>query len=52
MFHLVNLVLNAFPYMFNFSTNAYYYFPNPSPGHYTTDPRVFVNLTTGMFVFS
>jgi hypothetical protein len=37
-----------FPYLFDFTLNAWiYYFPNTqSPGHYTTNPRDFANLTT------
>jgi hypothetical protein len=38
-----------FPYLYDFNLNAWiYYFPNTqSPGHYTTNPRYFSNLTTG-----
>ncbi len=38
-----------FPYLYDFSLNAWlYYFSNThSPGHYTTNPRSFSNLTTG-----
>ena len=41
-----------FPYLYDFSLNAVlYYFPNTSsPGHYTTNPRSFVNLATGAFI--
>jgi len=43
-----------FPFMYNYTANAwYYYFPNASlPGHYTTNPRVFYNETTGKYIFS
>ena len=38
-----------FPYLYDFTLKTWiYYFPNTqSPGHYTTDPRYFSNLTTG-----
>jgi hypothetical protein len=38
-----------FPYLYDFTLKAWlYYFPNTqSPGHYTTNPRYFSNLTTG-----
>ncbi len=38
-----------FPYLYDFSLNAWlYYFPDSNnPGHYTTNPRTFSNLTTG-----
>ncbi len=38
-----------FPYLFDFSLNTWlYYFPDTkNPGHYTTNPRYFSNLTTG-----
>jgi hypothetical protein len=38
-----------FPYLYDFSLNAWlYYFPSTSlAGHYTTNPRYFANLTTG-----
>ncbi len=40
---------SLFPYLYDFTLNAWlYYFPNTqSPGHYTTNPRSFSNLTTG-----
>jgi hypothetical protein len=40
---------SLFPYLYDFTLNAWiYYFPNTqSPGHYTTNPRDFANLTTG-----
>jgi uncharacterized protein (TIGR03437 family) len=40
---------SSFPYLYDFTLNAWiYYFPNTtSPGHYTTNPRYFSNLTTG-----
>jgi uncharacterized repeat protein (TIGR03803 family) len=39
---------SLFPYLYDFTLNDWiYYFPNPqSPGHYTTNPRYFSNLTT------
>jgi hypothetical protein len=39
---------SLFPYLYDFSLNAWlYYFPNTNdPGHYTANPRYFVNLTT------
>jgi hypothetical protein len=39
-----------FPYVYDFTLKTWiYYFPNTqSPGHYTTNPRYFSNLTTGM----
>jgi hypothetical protein len=39
----------SFPYLYDFTLKTWiYYFPNPaSPGHYTTNPRYFSNLTTG-----
>jgi uncharacterized repeat protein (TIGR01451 family) len=38
-----------FPYLYDFTLQTWiYYFPNTtSPGHYTTNPRYFSNLTTG-----
>jgi hypothetical protein len=38
-----------FPYLYDFTFNAWlYYFPDTTkPGHYTTNPRYFVNMTTG-----
>jgi hypothetical protein len=38
-----------FPFLYDFTLNAWiYYFPDPkNPGHYTTNPRSFLNLTTG-----
>jgi uncharacterized repeat protein (TIGR02543 family) len=38
-----------FPYLYDFTLDTWiYYFPNTSnPGHYTTNPRYFSNLTTG-----
>jgi virginiamycin B lyase len=43
---------SLFPYLFDFTLNAWlYYFPNTqSPGHYTTNPRYFSNLTTGNII--
>ena len=39
----------SFPYLYDFTLNAWlYYFPNTAnPGHYTTNPRWFANMTTG-----
>jgi hypothetical protein len=41
---------STFPYLYDFTLNAWiYYFPNTtSPGRYSTNPRYFSNLTTGM----
>jgi hypothetical protein len=38
-----------FPYLYDFTLNTWvYYFPNTTnPGHYTSNPRYFSNLTTG-----
>lgn len=38
-----------FPYLYDFTLNTWiYYFPDTkNPGHYTTNPRYFSNLTTG-----
>jgi hypothetical protein len=38
-----------FPYFYDFTLGTWlYYFPNTSrPGHYTTNPRYFANLSTG-----
>jgi hypothetical protein len=43
---------SLFPYLYDFTLNAWlYYFPNTkSPGHYTTNPRYFSNLTTGKII--
>jgi hypothetical protein len=37
-----------FPYLYDFTLNGFiYYFPSTTnPGHYSTNPRYFVNLTT------
>jgi hypothetical protein len=39
-----------FPYLYDFTLGTWiYYFPStPNPGRYTTGPRYFSNLTTGM----
>jgi uncharacterized repeat protein (TIGR02543 family) len=38
----------VFPYIYDFTLNAWlYYIPSAIPGRYTSDPREFVNLTTG-----
>jgi uncharacterized repeat protein (TIGR02543 family) len=44
---------SLFPYIYDFSLGTFiYYFPSATnPGHYTTDPRYFSNLTTKM-IFS
>jgi hypothetical protein len=38
----------TFPYLYDFTLNAWlYYFPDTkNAGHYTTNPRYFVNMTT------
>ncbi len=43
---------SLFPYLYDFTLNAWlYYFPNTKePGHYTTNPRYFSNLTTGKII--
>jgi hypothetical protein len=43
---------SLFPYLYDFTLNAWlYYFPNTkSPGHYTTNPRYFSNLTAGKII--
>jgi len=43
---------STFPYLYDFTLNSWiYYFPNTSsPGHYTTNPRYFSNLTTGQII--
>jgi hypothetical protein len=40
---------SLFPYLYDFTLNTFiYYFPDTAnPGHYTTNPRYFSNLTTG-----
>jgi hypothetical protein len=40
----------AFPYVYDFTLNAWlYYFPaTNNAGHYTTSPRYFANMTTGV----
>ena len=42
---------SLFPYIYDFTLKTFiYYFPDTkNPGHYTTNPRSFVNLTTGVF---
>lgn len=42
-----------FPYLYVFDTSAwFYYFPDANqPGRFLHDPRVFVNLATGEFLF-
>jgi hypothetical protein len=39
---------SLFPYLYDFTLNTFiYYFPSTtSPGHYTSNPRYFSNLTT------
>ena len=41
-----------FPYLYDFTLNAWlYYFPDTKhPGHYTTNPRYFSNLTNGTII--
>ncbi len=41
-----------FPYLYDFTLNNWlYYFPDTkNPGHYTTNPRYFSNLTTGKII--
>jgi hypothetical protein len=41
---------STFPYLYDFTRNAWiYYFPDTNKaGHYTTNPRWFVNMTTGV----
>ncbi len=41
-----------FPYLYDFTLNSWlYYFPaTNSPGHYTTSPRTFSDLTTGKII--
>jgi hypothetical protein len=41
-----------FPYLYDFTLNnwLYYFSDSNNPGHYTTNPRVFSNLTTGKIV--
>ncbi len=41
---------SLFPYLYDFTLNAWiFYFPDTkNAGHYTTNPRYFVNLTTGV----
>jgi hypothetical protein len=41
-----------FPYLYDFSLSSWlYYFPNTAnPGHYTSNPRYFSNLTTGKII--
>lgn len=40
---------SSFPFLYDFTLNAWlYYFPDPQrPGHYTTNPRTFANVSTG-----
>jgi hypothetical protein len=40
-----------FPYLYDFSlANWLYYIPSSNPGHYTTHPRYFSDLTTGTII--
>ncbi len=43
---------SLFPYLYDFTLNSWlYYFPDTkNPGHYTTNPRYFSNLTTGKII--
>jgi hypothetical protein len=47
--HWLYTTSTLFPYLYDFTLKAWiYYFPNTkSPGHYTANPRYFVNLGTG-----
>jgi len=40
---------STFPYLYDFSLNTwlYYFADSKNPGHYTTNPRYFANMTTG-----
>jgi hypothetical protein len=40
---------SLFPYLFDFTLNEWIYYASntTNPGHYTANPRYFVNLTTG-----
>jgi hypothetical protein len=44
---------SLFPYLYDFTLNNWlYYFPaTNNPGHYTTNPRSFSDLTTGKIIF-
>ncbi len=43
---------SLFPYLYDFTLSSWlYYFPDTkNPGHYTTNPRSFSNLTTGKII--
>ncbi len=43
---------SLFPYLYDFTLNNWlYYFPDTkTPGHYTTNPRVFSDVTTGKII--
>ncbi len=43
---------SLFPYLYDFTLSSWlYYFPDTkNPGHYTTNPRSFSNLTTGKVI--
>ncbi len=47
--HWLYTSTTLFPYLYDFTLNNWlYYFPDTkNPGHYTTSPRFFSNLTTG-----
>ena len=44
----------SFPYLYNFSAGAWYWYEpaQDSPGHYTSNPRWFLNMTTKTWVHS
>jgi hypothetical protein len=48
--HWLYTSTTLFPYLYDFNLNAWiYYLPNTkNPGHYTTNPRYFSNLTTNI----
>jgi hypothetical protein len=43
---------SLFPYLYDFTLNnwLYYLADSSNPGHYTSNPRAFFNLTTGMML--
>ncbi len=42
---------SLFPYLYDFTLSSWlYYFPATNPGHYTSNPRYFSNLTTGKII--
>ena len=50
--HFFYTTPGLFPYLYDFTLNCWlYYYPDSSnPGHYTSNPRTFLNLTTGKMV--